>query len=206
MKEWVRLNLPVLAYREIFLYFAGKSSPMKMPKPLVFLLASVCFSMGLYAQSDSATASHRALLYADSLINAFRSNNLDQYLSLSYPGIVQYYGGRQGFREYLHRLRSLQKDLEEYPEKIQLIQITTDSDHEWQCVIRKSREGFVDGKKALIISYLVGQSIDKGKSWKYFDIAYNSVENVAYIMPDISGELAIPQRQVIYEKNIAKGL
>ncbi|HRE50802.1 MAG TPA: hypothetical protein PK339_05250 [Flavitalea sp.] len=179
---------------------------MKMPNPLVFLLASLCFSTGISAQSDSAAASHRALLYADSLINAFRNHDLDRYLSLSYPGIVQYYGGRQGYREYLYRLRSLQNDLEEHPEKIQLIQIAPDNDHEWQCVVRKSREGFVDGKKALVISYLVGRSADKGRSWKYADVAYNSVENIVYIMPDISERLNIPQRQVIYEKNVAKGL
>jgi len=75
--------------------------------------------------------------------------------------------------------------------------MTAGNANEWQCVVRKSRETFVDGKKALVISYMIGQSTDGAKSWTYFDVAYNSVENVAYIMPDISGELYIPQRQVI---------
>ena len=72
---------------------------------------------------------------------------------------------------------------------------------EWQCVVQKTSETIIDGKKAQIISYMVGQSKDDGHSWKFFDVAMNSTKNLVYIMPDMSEKLAIPQRQVIFLKS-----
>lgn len=146
-------------------------------------------------QSDSSLASQRALLYADKLTAAFHDNNLDEYLNISYPGVITYYGGKHQFREYIQRARALcGNELE----KCELVQLENDN-AEWQCVVRKMSETEVDGKKAKIISYLVGQSKDHGNTWKYFDVAYNSVDNIAYIMPDIFNTLSIPQRQVVFD-------
>ena len=172
---------------------------------MALLIAVACSSFSIHAQSfNNAFASQRAILLADSLIHAFKNSNWDQYLAMSYPGAVQYYGGKQRFQEYVQRTRLLNKDLEENPEKIQLLQLSHDDTREWQCVIKKTRETFVDGKKAIVISYMIGQSKDEGLSWKYFDVAYNSVENVVYIMPDVFSALAIPNREVIYETNFVK--
>lgn len=167
-------------------------------KALAFVIVLSCAVSNTNAQSDSAFASQRALLFADSLVNAFRYNNLDQYVSISYPGVIRYYGGKNQFREYISRARSITvSNTEELREKCELVQLMNDG-KEWQCVVKKTTETMVDGKKARIISYLVGQSKDEGNTWKYFDVAYNSVENVIYIMPDIFNSLAIPQRQVVY--------
>jgi hypothetical protein len=167
-------------------------------KALAFVIVLSCAVFNSNAQSDSAFASQRALLFADSLINSFRYNNLDQYVNISYPGVIKYYGGKNQFREYISRARStVAGALEEPSEKRELVQLVNDKS-EWQCVVKKTRETMVDGKKARIISYLVGQSKDEGNTWRYFDVAYNSVENVIYIMPDIFERLAIPQRQVVY--------
>jgi len=172
---------------------------MKTAKGFLVLAAFFFFSAAR-SQSDSAFASSRALMYADSLVKAFRFNNLDTYISLSYPGIVKYYGGKKNFSEYVQRARTINKsELEEDPEKLKLIELRNDMS-EWQCVIQKMRETTIDGRKATIISYLVGQSKDDGVNWKLFDVAFNSIENIIYIMPDIFDTLAIPQRQVVYEK------
>jgi hypothetical protein len=174
---------------------------MKAVKTLVFIVTfSLSFSYS-NAQSDTAIATERALFYADSLLKCYRYNNLESYTDLSYPGVIKYYGGKKNFQEYIRRARAINESvLEEEPEKIKLIQILNDI-REWQCVIRKARETIIDGKKATIISYLVGQSKDEGQNWKFFDVAFNSVENVIYIMPDIFDTLAIPQRQVVFEKS-----
>ncbi|MEP7259127.1 MAG: hypothetical protein ABI687_12070 [Flavitalea sp.] len=178
---------------------------MKMPKAMALLIAVACSSLSLHAQSSATyIVSQRALLFADSLINAFKHSRWEEYVAISYPGAVQYYGGKQGFREYVQRTRLLNNDLEENPEKIQLMQITNDDSQEWQCVIKKTRETFVDGKKAVVLSYMIGQSKDKGQNWTYFDVSYNSVENIAYIMPDVFAGLTVPDRQVIYETNFVR--
>jgi hypothetical protein len=174
---------------------------MKALKPLApFFIFLLAFSSS-NGQSNLDNPSHRALVYADSLLNAFRNNELNQYIDMSYPGIISYYGGKKNFQDYIERERTvITSDNESTPEKIELMQIQKEKD-EWQCVIKKTTKTNIDGKKAFIISYLVGQSTDEGQTWKYFDVAINSVENIGYIMPDIFNTLSIPQRQVIFEKD-----
>lgn len=180
-----------------FILFYPEITPMKALKTIVFVLL-LTSSGNSFAQSDTAIASQRALLFADSLLNAFRYHDWNAYLEMSYPGVIKYYGGKKGFQEYILRARQISDS--QIPEKTELVQILNDIT-EWQCVIRKKRETTIDGKKAVIISYLVGQSKDEGKNWRYVDVAFNSVANITYIMPDIFDTLAIPQRQIVFEKN-----
>ncbi len=170
---------------------------MKALKTVVFCLALSCVMHSANAQSDSAVAAQRALSFADSFSKSFRYSEWDDYISLSCPGVIKYYGGREGYKQYVIRARATCNVQQK--EKMELIQLINDI-REWQCVVRRTRETVIDGRKAEVISYLVGQSKDEGLNWKYFDVAYNSVENVIYIMPDIFDRLAIPQRQIIYEK------
>lgn len=148
-------------------------------------------------QPDIPRAGHNALNVADSLIQAFRCEQWTDYLNLTCPGMVNYYGGRKGFLEYLRRSRSLAGDLEAQSMAIELVQLHQDN-HEWQCVIRKSRDTRIDDRPARVISYMVGQSTDGGRNWKYVDIAHNSRESLGYIMPDIFSALVIPQRQIVF--------
>lgn len=172
---------------------------MKAMKTLFFIFSLFTVAVS-HAQFDTVVASQRALIFADSLLNAFRYNNSDEYASLSYPGVIKYYGGIKGFEDYVQRAREMNTGItQEAKEKTEIIQILNHV-RECQCVVRKTRETLIDGKKAFIISYMVGQSKDEGQTWRYFDVAFNSVENVIYIMPDIFDALAIPQRQVIFGK------
>ena len=170
---------------------------------LAFVFAgTLCFTMNpVNAQSHTTTASERAIIFADSLLQSFRHNNLDQYTSLSYPGVVSYYGGNKNFREYVQRARAINGTSSE---NISLVQILN-STNEWQCVIEKKSVTTIDGKKAHIISYLVGQSKDEGQNWTFFDVAINSVDNLVYIMPYIFDKLSIPQRQIRFDDNSNSG-
>ena len=166
-------------------------------KTLLFFLLSFAAPFYIRAQSPEAIVSQRALAYADSLLNAFRYNRAGQYTDMSYPGVISYYGGIRSFQQYIERARSLSDGVQEKTEITQLL----NNNKEWQCVIKKTHPRIIDGKKAYIVSYLVGQSTDNGMTWKYFDVAFNSVANISYIMPDKFEKLTVPQRQVIFEKD-----
>ena len=164
----------------------------------------LCLFISTYvsAQTEETAESKHAMAFADSLVKSFKYENWEQYLSLSYPGVVKYYGGKNGYIEYIRRARANYGDsLEETPEKLKLIQMINDID-EWQCVVEKTRETVVNGKKAHVVSYMVGQSKDDGSTWRFFDVAYNSVENVIYIMPDVFGTLSIPQRSTVIDDDL----
>lgn len=164
-------------------------------KNLVLILAVFFYYGTATAQSDSSIVSQRALVFADSLLRSFHQPDLTSYTNLSYPGVVQYYGGKKNFQEFVSRSKAiLHHDSHEQVEMMQLLQDA----HEWQCVIRKTAETTVDSRQAAIITYMVGQSVDNGESWKFFDVASNPVNNISYIMPDIFGSLTIPQREVVF--------
>jgi hypothetical protein len=174
---------------------------MKALKSIAFLSA-LCFSALLAAaQNDNSIVTSRALLFADSLNHAFRSNNFQEYIAISYPGVIKYYGGTRDFREYIERTTERNNSTADLnAEKTDLVQLEKNK-NEWQCVVQKTQETIIDGRKAWVVSYMIGQSKDEGDTWKYFDVAYNSSENLVYIMPDIFDNLSIPQRQIIFENN-----
>lgn len=147
------------------------------------------------AQSQQSEISQHALQYADSLQQFFESSRWENFIELSYPGVIEYYGGMNNFREYMQRARMLSSG---GGQQLELVQIEH-QDEQWQSVVRKSAKTIIDGKKAVVISYLVGQSTDSGQRWRYVDLADNSPENIIYIMPDIFSSLVIPQRQIVYE-------
>ncbi len=147
------------------------------------------------AQSDTDFVSKRALLFADSLIKSFHNSNFADYLNISYPGVVKYYGGKHRFTEYVRQERTLR---EYFGEQLELTQLINEK-QEWQCVMKKINEQVINGKNAMVISYLVGQSKDEGKTWKYIDVAYNPVSNIREIMPDIFDNINIPGRQIIFQ-------
>jgi hypothetical protein len=167
-------------------------------RTFVFVAAFGCSVISSKAQFDPSFAKQHAIQFADSLVNAFRHNNIDEYINISYPGIIKYYGGKHQFEDFIQRARSIMSD--DQKENVELLQLEN-NEEEWQCIVKKTTPSLIDGKKATIVSYLIGQSKDNGNNWKYFDIAFNSVENVIFIMPDVFDNLSIPQRQVIFHKD-----
>lgn len=168
---------------------------MKTLRSLVVLGALAILSGSAIAQSDSTFASRRALMFADSLLASFRQSNIALYTDLSYPGIVQYYGGKKNFEEYLKRtIATTPSYATEYVSIVQLVNNT----NEWQCVIQKTRDAMIDDRRATITTYMVGQSVDNGRSWKFFDVPFNPANNIVYIMPDIFSSLVIPRREVVF--------
>lgn len=166
---------------------------MNSVRTVLLVIAIFCRIKNVGAQTSSP--SENAMLYADSFLKSFRNNHFEVYTDLNYPGVIAYYGGNKNFQEYVHRARALCNT--EIQEDITLIQIVHDNS-EYQCVISKTCETTIDQRKAQIITYMVGQSKDEGHTWKFIDVAQSSPGNLVYIMPDISAELTIPQRQVIF--------
>jgi hypothetical protein len=175
----------------------------------VLVSFSVCFLFVIIrvnAQTDSSTVSQRAILSANDMLTAFRNADWDRYVSLSYPGVVKYYGGKTSYLKYANRARTQHShSLHANQEQMRIVQLSKDKE-EWQCVLGRSIVSYSNGKRECSISYFVGQSIDDGMSWKFFDVAYNSVESITYIMPDKFNALVVPvRRTVVAEEGFVQG-
>ena len=126
------------------------------------------------------------------------------YTELSIPSAVKYYGGKDGFRDYISNMYYRNEPvMEEKPETVHMVTLMNDDINQWQCVIEKTRTTKIEMRDAKIKTYLVGQSLDNGATWKFIDISHNDIKNVIYIMPQIFGTLAIPDAKTIYDDDIA---
>lgn len=175
---------------------------MKVLKSALFLAILLSSRFVCFSQNDSSINSTVALRYADSLTTAFREHNWNRYLAISYPGVISYYGGTKNYRAYVERTRAVNNSSAiNEKAKLELIQMSNNHSEEWQCVIKKTASTVIDGQKAAVISYLVGQSLDNGSSWKFLDVSHNSVDILPDIMPDMFATLTVPQRRIIFEKD-----
>jgi hypothetical protein len=165
-----------------------------------FLL--LCTQFASAQESDTAIATRNALKYADSIVKANFYQDWKTFMDLSCPTAIKYYGGPVQFKErvVLIYFRNEPK-LEEKPETVRIIGMLNEID-QWQCVIEKVRNTFINDKKAIITSYLVGQSLDAGETWKFIDVSHNSMESVAYLLPNIFDKLAIPLGKTVYPDEV----
>lgn len=153
-------------------------------------------------ESDTAIATRNALRYADSIVKANFYQDWKTYMDLSNPQAIRYYGGPQPFKEnVINNYFRNEPKLEEKPEAIRILEMRNDID-QWQCVVEKTRNTFTDGKKTIITTYLVGQSLDAGETWKFLDVSHNSLDNLANIFPTIFDDLPIPLAKTVFPDEI----
>ena len=168
-------------------------------KAVVFslLFGSLLSTASLRAQcpeTHEQFAERQALLYADSLVKAFYSHNISQYISLSYPGAVLFYGGKSGFERFLETVMYSAQNVDSLP-RTGLHQLVKEEDGVWQCVVEKISNELVDGKKATIRNFMVGRSHDNGKTWSFFEPALTTYQ-VHDVMPD--AYVNVPARRIEY--------
>lgn len=174
---------------------------MKILMPMLAFLAIASASLNVQAQNDTTRISQQALLIADSLVKTEHFENWSTYADLVPASVIKYYGGKDGFIEHarIGSMRTLSVLQEDAPQ-LQLLTLRTEKE-QWQCVIRMSRYFHKEDKKFHQVTYFVGQSKDEGETWRLFDASHNSVSNINLLLPDVFGDLPIPQPVIMSEED-----
>jgi len=172
--------------------------------PLVAILVLSMISPAAFCQDSAKIAKikENAIAFADSLIKTDVYENWSVYADLAPASVLKYYGGKDGFIDNAQKIhaRTVSSHDLDFPERkiIALLENQT----QWQCVIYESRYIFrEENKKYHLVTYLLGQSKDDGETWRMFDVSYNTVANVIYMMPDVNLDLPIPQPYIISEED-----
>jgi hypothetical protein len=173
---------------------------MNLLKPTAALLLICITQLYASAQPDTAKIASNALLFADSLIRADHFESWSLYADLAPASVIKHYGGKDGYIDYVQKARAHFISAIEEETPITKIQTLLTEDNQWQCVIRASRYIHRDDKKFHIITYFVGQSTDEGQTWRLFDVGYNRVANIIFMMPDVFGDLPIPEHTILSEE------
>lgn len=173
---------------------------MKALKLLAIAVVCSCSSVVSQAQIDSMRA-QKALYFADSLMRSAFFEDWKSFENLSIYNAIKYYGGKEGFNEHVRMLYyHYVNTFEEKPQSVKMVTMMNNGTDEWQCVVEKIRNTFIENRACRVYSYLVGQSKDDGDNWKFMDVSHNSVKNVIFIFPEIFSMLAIPDGKTIYEE------
>src|SRR5882724_655722 len=105
---------------------------MPLTRTLCFGIILCCQSFVTLAQSDTSYSTQRALVFADSLVQANYYQKWEVYSSLSCPTAIKYYGGKEGFREHIVEMYYRNEPvLDEKPESLHMVSIMTDLVNEW---------------------------------------------------------------------------
>lgn len=166
----------------------------------LLLFVSISF---VRAQTDSAVATEKALFFADSLVKANFYQNWQTYTALTCQSAINFYGGKEGFKEHLVLMYYRNEpQQEEKVETLRLVTLMNDMD-QWQCVIEKVRKTWISERKATTYTYLIGQSNDNGLTWKFVDVSHNSMDNLSHVMPAIFREMPVPLGKREFDDDVA---
>ncbi|MHA4810420.1 hypothetical protein ACX0G9_20065 [Flavitalea flava] len=173
---------------------------MNILKPVLPGLVIILTQWAASAQPDTARITEKALFFADSLIKADGYQNWNTYADLAPASVIKYYGGKEGLIEHIvNGKKRLVSTTDEDLPVLKMMNLMTLND-QWQCVIRESRYIHRDDKKYHLITYFIGQSKDEGETWRLFDVYYNKIANVIYMLPDIFGDLPIPETALLSQE------
>jgi hypothetical protein len=128
----------------------------------------------------------------DSMLAAFRRKDWITFVKYNHPNMVKRMGGEQAFASFV----DLQ--MKQFPDSAikavslgNILQVVK-TDKDKQCVVEQNMEINVEGRNFNKKTYLIGQCLDGGNSWTFFDASTKTLLAPIDIKPDLSPELKIP--------------
>ncbi len=131
---------------------------------------------------------------ADSMMAAFKRKDWPTFARYNHPAMMKMMGGRQAFASFIgEQMKQIPDTAIKKLETGKILQvIKTDKDQ--QCVIEQKMEMHLEGATISNTTYLIGESLDGGKNWTFFDASTKALAPKD-IKPDISPELKIPEKK-----------
>lgn len=167
-------------------------------KRLVVIAILVLGGALVWAQEESTklTNEQNAVLRdARSMGKHLIKDEIDPFLNYMYPEALK----RLNKDDVRKLLVATIKGREEYG--IKLVDITfgepskiVRSGNELQCTLSQSLESLHGDATVFDDSMIVGISSDEGKTWTFIDLATNGLEKLRRQYPNLSSELAVPEK------------
>lgn len=167
---------------------------------LILLLAAACGSKN----EESATTNRKKAaneteenIYraADSMMAAFKRHDWKTFASYNHPSMLQMMGGPGHFVSFIkEQMKNIPDTAIKSMNAGDILQVVKTND-DMQCVLEQQMHMRMEGIDINTTTYLVGQSLDDGKTWTFFDAATNGLVTPKDIKPNLSPELKIPAQK-----------
>ena len=128
----------------------------------------------------------------DSMMAAFKRKDWNAYVQYNHPSMMQMMGGSENFVSFI------KEQMKQIPDtaikKIGLGDIlqVIKTEKDYQCVVEQSMHMQLEGISINTTTYLIGESLDQGKTWTFFDASSSGLVTPKDIKPNISPDLKIP--------------
>jgi len=135
---------------------------------------------------------------ADSMMAAFKRRDWMTYAKYNHPSMQKMFGGQQGLASFVNeQMKQVPDTTIKNIEAGKILQVVkTDKDE--QCVIEQTTDMHIKGLHVLKTNYLVGESLDGGKTWTFLDVTSGIPPKT--LKPDISPQLKIPEKKQTVEE------
>ena len=171
---------------------------MKKVFACLFLInvAIACKNSSEKSRHNPAANKTEANIYrsADSMMAAFKRKDWITFAKYNHPAMMKMMGGQQSFASFIaEQMKQIPDTAIKKLETGKILQVVkTDKDE--QCVIEQNMEMQMEGTKILSTTYLIGESLDGGKNWTFFDASTKAMA-LKDIKPNISPKLKIPEKK-----------
>ncbi len=132
---------------------------------------------------------------ADEMINAFKTRDWKTFAKYNHPAMLKMMGGKETFESMMT------EQMKQIPDSSikklginRILQVVT-TPADMQCVVEQNMTMQLQGMEVSALTYLVGESLDAGKTWSFFDASNGGTISPKSIKPNISAEITIPQKK-----------
>lgn len=131
---------------------------------------------------------------ADSMMAAFKRKDWLTFAKYNHPAMMKMMGGPPSFASFIaEQMKQIPDTAIKKLETGKILQVVKTNKDE-QCVLEQNMEMRLEGTRILSTTYLIGESLDGGKNWTFFDASTKAMAP-GDIKPDISPELKIPEKK-----------
>ena len=132
---------------------------------------------------------------SDSMMQAFKNKDWATFAQYNHPAMLKMMGGEEAFEKLL---ASQMKEIPDTAIKSivvgKILQVVkTAQDH--QCVIEQNMVMEIEKMRITSTTYLVGESLNGGKSWTFFDASGEGIIKPTDIKPNLSPEIKVPKKK-----------
>jgi hypothetical protein len=175
-----------------------------MKKILVLLTVCNILIVSCKNNNKDAAADHRKPandteenIYnaADSMMSAFKNRDWPTFVHFNHPAMTHLMGGTDNFISFIQlQMKQIPDTAVKYIGTGNILQVVK-TDKDQQCVVEQNMRMVLDSIQITSTSYLVGESLDDGKTWKFFDASNSGLITAKDIKPNLSPELKVPAKK-----------
>lgn len=131
----------------------------------------------------------------DSMMAAFKRKDWNTYIKYNHPNMVKMIGGHDAFYALV------QQQLKQIPDQaikslsIGKVQQVVKTPTDQQCVVEQNLLMVLDSVQITSTTYLIGESVNDGKSWTFFDATSGGLITPKDIKANISPALKVPAKK-----------